>query len=121
MKSKSVIYVLLFCLFLVFLYLQRNTNEELCLKRQSEFNSDSFKGEVVKLFIDSTNHMYQSLLIATTSTDTISRSLFGVNTMRELFSNTSPGDTIIKNEGENVIYVRSKGDVARYEVDLKCD
>lgn len=120
MKPKYIIYLLLFCLFLVFLYLQRNTNEELCVKRQSDFNSDSFKGEVTKLFIDSTNHMYQSLLIST-SNDTISRSLFGVNSMRELFSNTSPGDTIIKKEGENFICIKRKGEIVRYKVDLKCD
>ena len=73
------------------------------------------------MFIDSTNHMYQSLLIASSSNDTIYRSLFGVNTMRELFSNTSPGDTIIKNKGENVIYIKSQDGVAQYEVDLACE
>lgn len=107
-------------LFVIFLIIQGNPNRDLCLRQQEEFNIEAYHGIVNRLFIDGKNHRAMSLEILHNDSS-FTKWLFGNQSMRALFSNTSPGDTIIKNAGENVIYVRSQGEVVRYEVDLKCN
>lgn len=119
-SKKYIFYGVTLILFVIFLIIQGNANRDLCLRQQENFSNKSYSGIVRKLFLDDKNHQAMSLEIQyNDSSFTIW--LFGIQSMRELFSNTSFGDTIIKNEGENVIYVRSKGEITRYEVDLKCD
>lgn len=119
-SKKYILYGMSIIIFVIFLIIQGNPNRDLCLRQQEEFSNESYSGIVNKLFLDDKNHRAMSLEIRHNDSS-FTKWLFGIQSMRELFSNTSPGDTIVKNEGENVIYIKSKDGVARYEIDLECD
>ncbi|MGY6561484.1 MAG: hypothetical protein ACXITV_05210 [Luteibaculaceae bacterium] len=119
MSRKLVTYIFLFIVFLLFLYIQRNFDKDLCEQRQESFNSDYFEGILLEPYIDSTNHMYQSLKIRT-STDTIYRALLPINPMRTLFSKVVIGDSIIKKKGDDSILLKRGHLIFKYDVKLNC-
>jgi len=120
MRFKLLKYLIFLLIFLVLLYFQKDTRKEWCYNTQLRFNSDFYEGIITKQFLDSSNHMYMSFQIKTKD-DTIIRSLLGTNLMRELFSVSAIGDSIIKNHGENIIIIKRNGKTYSYVGDLNCD
>jgi hypothetical protein len=119
-SRKYIFYGVALILFVIFLIIQGNPNRDLCLRQQEEFNNEDYRGIVNRLFLDDKNHRALSLEILHNDSS-FTKWLFGIKSMTALFSNTSPGDTIIKKKGENVIYIKSQDGVAQYEVDLACE
>ena len=87
---------------------------KMCNESNSDFKNMEFSGAVMKLYIDSTNHLAPSLLL-----DDSTVLQFSVDTS-SFYKNVGLNDILIKSKGSNIIHVKSGKIANKYAIYYNC-
>ena len=102
------------------IYHGKRSNKAICEERKTDLYNRDFKGVVIGKYLDSLNHMYETIELRV-STDTISEWLYSGKEMKNLYSILQHGDSLIKEQGTNVYLRKSGVEKSEFEVIIDCD
>lgn len=120
LTPKKLFYLISFVILIpLIIYHGKRSNKAFCEERRSDLYKRDFKGIVIRKYLDSLNHMYETIEIQG-STDTINEWLYSGREMETLYSQLERGDSLIKEEGTNVYIRKSGNNRSVYRIVIKC-
>lgn len=126
MKSKLLtpknLYLLISFVILIplVIYHGNRSNKAFCEQSKADLYSRDFKGVVIRKYLDSLNHMCETIELQG-STDTINEWLYSGEEMDALYSRLEHGDSLIKEKGTNVYIRKSGNEKSAYRAVINCD